>query len=313
MSAGYAHITLVNLLAVPNILDNAGIPQEAAIAVLQWFKFCELGSVSPDLPYLKLEDNEAQEWADRMHKQRAGEMIHAGISVLKDKKGEEREKGIAWLLGYTAHVYTDLAIHPVVNLRVGSPYEQYKKEHRICEMHQDVYIYQRLNLGQINLAEHLDSGLSRCGEKSDKELLDQDIVGIWLKMFQKVYHESFSMAKPEISEWYRRFTSVIDKIAEEGGRLVPIARHVAAGEGLVYPREDEVEKSFINRLKTPMGVKEYDEIFDHAKNVVLVAWKMIADAITKKDTLYIAKIGMNMNLDEGKDDKNKMVAWEAVA
>jgi len=313
MSAGYAHITLVNQLGTPNILDKIGFPHEAAAAVLDWFKFCELGAISPDYPYLKIEDAGAQKWADDMHKRKAGEMIHTGISLLKEKKGEARGKGLAWLLGYAAHVYTDLTIHPVVNLKVGRPYELHKTEHRICEMHQDVYIYQRLNLGPIEFAEHLDSGIVLCAAKDDKEVLDIDITEIWSAMLQKVYEDDFSIRRPKINEWHKRFKFVIDKIAEEGGKLVPLARHVASGLGLVYPSREEVDINFIKNLKTPSGFKHYDEIFDHAKEVVLEVWQLIAEAIIEKTDLYFAKIGKNVNLDEGTGDKGEIVTWEVIA
>lgn len=162
-----------------------------------------------------------------MHKTKAGEMIHAGISLLREKIGEARGKCLAWLLGYASHVYTDLTVHPVVNLKVGRPYELHKTEYRICEMHQDVYVYQRLNLGAIEFAEHLDSGIARCGNKNDNETLDKDIADLWSAMFQKVYEDSFKARRPEINEWHKRFKFVLDKIAEEGGRLMPFARHVA--------------------------------------------------------------------------------------
>jgi len=45
---------------------------------LQYSKFCGLGSVSPDYPYLALGDGGAKRWADIMHYTRTGEVIHAG-------------------------------------------------------------------------------------------------------------------------------------------------------------------------------------------------------------------------------------------
>jgi len=305
MSAGFAHMTLVNELAVSDVLDNAGVPAQVAEAVLGWFKFCELGAVSPDYPYLKIEDSGAQRWADDMHKMRAGEMIHAGVLLLSEKSGEAWQKGITWLLGYAAHVYTDLTIHPVVNMKAGSPYEQHKKAHRVCEMHQDVYVYQRLNLGPMEFAEHLDSGIRRCGNGE----LDSDIIGLWAGMLERVYADHYAKKKPQISEWHRRFIGVIDDIAEEGGSLMPLARHVATGQGLVYPSIDKLNMSYITNLETPAGIKNYDEIFDHAKKVVLDVWTAISDAAVKKDQSLIVSIDGNVNLDEGTGNTNQLVAW----
>jgi hypothetical protein len=309
MSAGYAHITLVNELAVSNVLDAAGVHPEAAEIVQEWFKFCELGSVSPDYPYLRLEDKGAQQWADDMHKTRAGEMIHAGITLLKGMRGKPRRKGLAWLLGYAAHVYTDVTVHPVVNLRVGSPYEEHKKDHRECEMHQDVYIYPRLKLGQIGLSEHLESGIKLCGMEHDLNILDQDISRLWDSMFERVYGNNFRLHAPKISEWHKRFVFVIDKIAEEGNRLLPLARHVATENGLVYPSKEDLKMDFIENLATPSGIKHYDAIFDHTKEVVLDIWRVISKAVTGNGQDYLAKIDKNVNLDEGTGNAGGMVTW----
>lgn len=82
------------------------------------------------------------------------------MDVVKTLTGNVRDKAFAWLLGYTAHVITDTTIHPVVEPKVG-PYAQNKTAHRECEMHQDAYIFQRLNLGGVGVAD-LESSLERC-------------------------------------------------------------------------------------------------------------------------------------------------------
>jgi len=51
-------------------------------------------------------------------------------------------------------VVADVTIHPILELKVGS-YAEHKMGHRTCEMHQDAYIFQRLNLGDVGLSEHL--------------------------------------------------------------------------------------------------------------------------------------------------------------
>ena len=61
-----------------------GFPEDAIITILDYFKFCELGAVSPDYPYLAMDDSSAARWADAMHYTQTGEMIHAGIRYLKE-------------------------------------------------------------------------------------------------------------------------------------------------------------------------------------------------------------------------------------
>lgn len=68
MPAAYAHITLVNILRETHRLQAIpGLPREAIAAVLDYFKFCELGAVSPDYPYLAIGDANTANWADLMH------------------------------------------------------------------------------------------------------------------------------------------------------------------------------------------------------------------------------------------------------
>jgi len=49
MPGAYAHITLVNEFRNSERLENIeGFPREAMIALFKWFKYCELGAVSPE-------------------------------------------------------------------------------------------------------------------------------------------------------------------------------------------------------------------------------------------------------------------------
>ena len=136
MPGAYAHLTMVNLVKEPARLENQGFMPEAIVSVLDYFRFCELGAVSPDYPYLDIVHPNACHCADRMHYQRTGDMVNAGIK-----------------------------------LKVGE-YQKNKDKHRICEMHQDAYIFQRLNIGEIGLAEHLDSGIWGCCDKPGSGKLD---------------------------------------------------------------------------------------------------------------------------------------------
>jgi hypothetical protein len=161
MPGAYAHLTMVNLAKEPARLEKQGFAPEAIVSVLDYFRFCELGAVSPDYPYLDVTHSNACPWADRMHYQRTGDMVKAGVELVRKLDGASRQKAFSWLLGYTSHVVTDTTIHPVVELKVGE-YQKNKGKHRICEMHQDAYIFQRLNIGEIGLAQHLDSGIWGC-------------------------------------------------------------------------------------------------------------------------------------------------------
>lgn len=313
MPGAYAHITLVNILKEPRRLEKIpGFPREVIPVVLKFFKFCELGAVSPDYPYLAIGDGDAKRWADIMHgvirdNSRVGEIIRAGVSRLQGLKGIAKEKGLAWFLGFTAHVWTDVTIHPVVMLKVG-PYDGNEKEHRICEMHQDAYIFPRLNLGEVGLSEHLDTGIAACRDNAIPDLLDRDIVDLWSGMLREIHPTEFAANPPNIDKWHSRFQFIIDTIAEEGGCLIPFARHLAVDSGLVYPAKDDIDPQYIKELATPAGKMDYDEIFATAIGNVGELWKVAATGATNGQRAYVAQI-VNCNLDTGCDEKGKLVLW----
>lgn len=294
MSGAYAHITLVN--EVPEGLESIpGFPPRAILAVKRYLPYCELGAVSPDYPYLALGDSKAAKWADQMHYVRTGDMIHAGIERVRAMSSQTQLKCLAWLLGYAAHVTTDVTIHPVVELRVG-PYEENKAGHRTCEMHQDAYIFQRLNIGEMGLADHLKHGIALCGSN---EQLDTDIKELWRSMLQEVHPDMFMENSPDLDKWHRGFLMVVDWV-EEGQRLIPFARHLAAEKGITYPAPDRTDPTYIENLTTPTGQAHYDEVFDLAKTNTGRVWSSVALGALEQDQGYRTLVA-NWNLDTGRD------------
>lgn len=306
MPGAYAHITLVNFAKDPARLESGpGVPGTAALALGRWFKFCELGAVSPDYPYLAMK-SEANAWADLMHYRRTGDMVKAGVDAVRGLAGAPRGKAFAWLLGYAAHVIADATIHPVVELKVG-PYAQNKRAHRVCEMHQDAYIFQRLNLGAIGLSEHLDSGITRCGQPDGT--IETVIADTWRNMLRSCHPAAFAANPPDIDGWHRGFSRVVDNIAEEGNRLMPLARHVAVDCGLTYPALNEINRAaYIDSLLTPHGPLAYDNIFNKALRHINEGWHLIAAGVFEDSTAYQTAF-WDWNLDTGRDFSGKIVLW----
>jgi len=306
MPAAYAHITLVNELSEPNVLEGInGFSDEAIPAVLTHFKYCELGAVSPDLPYLALMDSDAAKWADKMHYESTCSMISVGAEKVRNLSGSSRDKALAWLLGYAAHVAMDVTIHPVVELKVG-PYHGNEMAHRKCEMNQDAYIFDRLNLGGIGLSEHLDSGIGAC--KASGGGLDPVIRDLWDSILEEVHPAEYQNNKPDIDKWFKSFVAVVDNFAEEGNKLIPLARHVAAGKALVYPNRDEVDDTYITGLSTPSGSMNFDDIFDRAVFNVGSMWASVSKSVIDHDATELAAMG-TWNLDTGRDEAGSLVYW----
>jgi len=308
MPAAYAHITLVNQFRETSRLrKRSGFPSAAISAIVKYFRFCELGAVSPDYPYLVLGlgGKAAKRWADIMHYTRTTQVICRGAELLSEMEGVPKEKGTAWLMGYVAHVVTDVSVHPVVELKVG-PYDENKLAHRVCEMNQDVHIYQRLNMGGIGLSEHLKNGIGRCGDPASPKKLDPDIKALWSGMLKATHSAEFKKNSPKFDKWHSGFLRGIDKVAEEGEKLMPLARHVAQDLGLVYP--DSVDPSSVNGLTTPTGTMDYDQVFDKAVENVASAWNNVAQSIFLKRPELLASM-TNWNLDTGRDESTKLVYW----
>jgi hypothetical protein len=308
MPGAYAHITLVNQFRDTKRLNALlGFPKKAKSALLKWFKFCELGAVSPDYPYLAVGNSDAAKWADLMHYTNTGEIIRTGAKHLRTIQGETQLKCFAWLLGYCAHVVTDVTIHPIVELKVG-PYKGNEKNHRICEMNQDAYIFPRLNLGDAGLSDHLQSGIASCSDSSDEDILDRDIVTLWGKILQEVHPVEYSANLPNIDKWHDGFNIVVEAVSEVGNHLLPCARHVAADCGLAYPSFVDLDRQYIDNLATPVGHDNYDVIFDRAISNVGSTWVHLANGVFNNDMTYLAQI-KDWNLDTGRNSSNKLEFW----
>lgn len=298
--------TLIEMRETARLESIPGFTSEAITSVLDYFKFSELGAVSPDYPYLAIGDGSAAQWADLIHYVSTGQMIQVGIDLVRQLSGSEQHKAFAWLFGYSAHVTTDVTIHPVVELKVGA-YAQNKTAHRVCEMHQDAYIFHRLNLGPIVLSEHLNSGIWACHEQHTTRM-DLTISKLWAAMLSQVHINAFKQNLSDIDKWHRQFKFMVDTIGEEGNHLMPIARHVAVNCGLTYPDISQVESQYIKSLKVPTGHMDYDEIFEKAIVNVSAVWSLVAQGIFAWNDAYLSKLG-NWNLNTGRDKNGKYVFW----
>lgn len=309
MPGAFAHLSLVGSLTESNLLKMAtGFTPEAKAALLKATYFCDLGAVSPDYPYLDIiNNNNAAGWADLMHYKKTGQMIKTGVEIVRQLKDSKRMKAFAWLLGYTAHVIADVTIHPVVEMKVG-PYEQNKTLHRVCEMHQDAYIFPKtLNVGAVGLSEYLDSGIRLCSVPDNKHRLDPVISDVWHNMLKACHPGEYRENKPDMDSWHSAFIKTID-IAEESGSIFAAARHLAVSQGLTYPAEDEIDQQYIDNLQTHHGPMSYDAIFGRAKKNVLDIWSVVAAGIFSDDREYETKI-IDWNLDTGKDAHGNLTFW----
>ena len=305
MPGAFAHITAVNVAAANSTLKTLNMPRAAKRVLSQHKKYIELGSVSPDYPYLTVTDTAQSLWADRMHYDAVGELLAELVEQVRACDAKEKDKAFAWLCGFIAHVAADITIHPVVELKVG-PYAENKNDHRICEMHQDAYVWvKHMNLGELGYADRVKANIGTCSDPNNEEALDPTLCHIWATALSRVHADVAQTTPPNINAWHHGFLFVVD-LAEESDNLFAWARHVAAKLGLTYPQSDEVDMAFIQDLATPEGTQHYDAIFERAIGTIHQLWEQVAAAVYDDAPLTAFK---NWNLDTGHCEDGQLTAW----
>lgn len=312
MPGPYAHITMLQELMRPGTLESVFAPSSVySTALIQYFPYCALGAVSPDYPNLARNDRESSRWADAMHYTRACDMITSGIKRVREAQGAARDKQLAWLLGYCAHVATDVTIHPVVQAKVGV-YAENQRDHRICEMNQDSYIYRRMNLGEIGESDAFARTVAQCSNRDDSTQLDYDIVTLWKGMLKDVHPELYAAYQPDCASWHWEFITCVAGSTVDPVKLFPLAAFIAAKMELTYPTYETVALQYIDELEIPSINPQrlhYDEIFDHAVDNVAALWRLVERAACDENSPNLPTFS-NWNLDSGLDELGRLVFWD---
>ena len=312
MAGPYAHITLLHELIRPGRLETIFSSTSGLDFVLaNHFPYCALGGVSPDYPTLHRSNCNASLWADAMHYTHSCKMIESGIVRIKNAKGTIRDKQLAWLLGYCAHVATDMTIHPLVQAKVGV-YAENQRDHRICEMNQDSYIYHRMNLGEIGESDDFARTVARCCNKMDITRLDNNIIVLWQGMLEDVHPELFAVHPPDIAAWHREFVAKATDFRIGEKRLFPLAGVIASKIGMSYPTYNSVDQQYIENLRIPSETSltmHYEEVFERAAENIAMMWRQVELAICGEVLKHLPRFG-DWNLDTGQDEESRLVFWD---
>ncbi len=307
MPGGYTHITLVQLAIEEAKFRRAGLLHDDAKRALgKWKKFCIVGAISPDYPYLDILDSHSTAWADAIHKGRSLSFLRNGVVKIRSMTDDNvRQKCMAWLFGFASHVAADGTIHPVVNLKVG-PYEQNKTAHRRCEMSQDVYAHAKLNMGKLDFNRQISTNVNDTSDVNDQDRMDADIAQLWHDLLTDVYSSvDPPLQPPKVNDWHRGMRTMM-KIGESGDVLFPFARHVAANQGLVYPLTPAA--TYIKRLKVPDGsTQDFEAVFQKALGNILGLWEWLALSLQSKASSLDTQV--SWSLDTGIDENDRMIYW----
>ncbi len=311
MPGPYAHITLINELMKYDRPDVIFSQSSRLRAVLQkYYPYCALGAVSPDYPNLLAKDATAPLWADAMHCYDAAEMIVRGLELVINSERAVRDKQLAWLLGYAAHVAADMTIHPVVQAKVGV-YSENQVQHRICEMNQDSYIYNRMNLGEIGDSGYFAKIVAKCSVIDDTNPLDRDIATLWEGILQDVHPEFFAGNPPDSSSWHSEFVEIGVSCSTKSKDLFPLASIISAKVGMDYPAYEEIDMQFVEAQLIPAEKPfslHYNNIFHHALCNAALLWRSIERAVSTLDPSDIPDF-TGWNLDTGRDARARLVYW----
>jgi hypothetical protein len=306
MPGAYAHISVVN--DAQKRADAAGLRDDTLASLGLYLKYVELGAVSPDYPYLALRPGQ-KKWADAMHYTHNATLLRAGVAAVAKLPPDVQPKATAWLLGFAAHMATDLTIHPVVELRVG-PYKGNEGEHRRCEMHQDALIFPSvMSVGDTGLSEHLATGIAACHAEGEADMIDPVVGHVWEAMLAAAYPDEPGDDPPLLSAWHRGFRDILSTMAG-ANHLFPFSRHVSAKLNLAYPEAKDIDASFIRQLRTPEGPMDYEAIYQRARGNVLAVWKGLDDALIHGRSDALDQLE-DWNLDTGRSvQTDRLVFWE---
>lgn len=321
MAGGYSHLTLVRSAITQ--ASNSSYKPDATSAqrdlgkvVDLWGRYTYLGGVSPDYPYLGLDDD----WADWMHKSRSNGIvnhamreIHARRSANIDDKVWKQQ--FAWILGFATHMIADIVIHPVVNIKVGK-YEENKTAHRTCEMNQDVWIYKEIVGLDLHYSDNMKGEIKGCGRPFD---LDDDIEELWITCLEATYGER--PGDDQLDKWHAAFRHLVD-FAEDARKVPIFGRHLVKG-ATAYPATVDTEFTAALDVPTDDAVDDeeqpinhgnpqsFRDIFDKALHHIEEGWQalaedMFADVLgTRHQTVF-----GNWSLDTGIDNETqKLRLW----
>ena len=309
-----------SLCDAPDFLKSAGqIGKIARYAVKKNKNFCELGSVSPDLPYLDFMHDNSKGWANTMHYWRTGDIIRSGVSYFTSKNLDVQNPdtlcALAWFFGYAAHVATDLTIHPVLAAS-GYPFDTNPKGHRTCELHQDAYIVRQRfgqDAGDIRYIENC--GIGTCGDPNDPAKLHPAVRELWPHCLacispSEVHIENGApgpVSDPTPDVWFSDYTKRVGEIVEQGGGFGLLFRDILEKMDACLPKSGEVDMTYITDLKTSTNKPvDYDTVIKMTLDNVRKTWLKLAATLEFGGRIAFGLKNANLDTGEADDDKSQI-------
>ncbi|MCR4345968.1 MAG: zinc dependent phospholipase C family protein [Sulfuricaulis sp.] len=307
MPGAFAHMLAAT--QAQQAAESKGL-HSVARSTLKYPQWLQAGTVGPDFPYLHhlRSHDPSDSWADLMHYKRTGDVVRAGIKWLSewtgDRTSKEYQRAVAWLSGYLSHVVLDASVHPVVRAIVGE-YEDHAKEHRICEMYMDSFIFKETfgyELVNDEWADYLRHTTDDSGAG-----MDRAIKAIWEHMLKTTYPNEYEKNRPDFDGWHNGYIQAIDMA---DNNLI-LFRHAFTKNGYCYADSAAIPAQamtmYIEKATTPkinrFGVKNmhYQEIFNFGVDNIVQYWTAMNAAIEGEGDISMPTLP-NWNLDKGTID-----------
>jgi len=309
MPGAFAHMIAAN--QAKTTLEDQGLvyPTKILNRHPQWM---QAGAVGPDYPYLHhalTSHDPSDNWADLLHYVKTGDVVRAGVSILRqrydvEKETKEYQRSAAWLFGYASHLVLDASVHPVVRAIVGE-YEQNKTEHRTCEMYMDSFIHMEIYGYEMVNTEWADYLRALTDENTGG--MNTAVASLWSEMLQQVYPDDFVANPPAIDGWQKAYVDSLDVADINLGFF----RHIASEHGLAYVKStdipDDAMTKYIKAAALPTNNKfgqqtmHYRDIFNFGAENVARYWARINEAIEGGGDPLLPELP-NWNLDKGTVD-----------
>lgn len=176
--------------------ETGKLSKDFVNAIERFPAFTRLGSLGPDLPYFetlatsaiktKLDFPEkVEKFAYMLHSVTPGLFVEKLFKILRqnlqdnltqedDASYKEQLQNLAFAIGYLTHAAADTIIHPEINKIAGCYYtsDKHKKEHRNAEIHQDVYLFNQMQILKEKIKDNYSSRKKRFKDKDFEAKID---------------------------------------------------------------------------------------------------------------------------------------------
>lgn len=256
-----------------------------------------LGALGPDLPYYGLSSlkefltqelleetffNDLPEgvdqWSYQLHSKQPNffplilfELIYRDNKI---NNRTEWDKGFlsklkAFTCGYLTHMAADQRIHPLVNDIAGPYYlhAENRKEHRNCEVHQDVYLYSEImpgkEFGHEDFLSWIQTGFG----------MDNEIGDSFAAYMQKAFVEVHGVT-PD-AETIRKWVTGVEEFAAHlnNRKFLLTMPHAKVWENF-NPSNKNSDQDYVRYFQSPSYIPEY---FDKAVDIAIAYFKAASD------------------------------------